>query len=171
MRPRKGFAVPSARRSFIPVAASVGVQRRTCTRCALHSSCCHRRPENASLSRRRDRLASILFCTRLTTSFGRRAPTLLRGDTLTVDGPGRSRLLPRCARVPAPSTLFDCCVYFYTRALEIQPIQLDITPRHRGAILTFTPVNLLLRYCLPFGWRVPEEHQPTAIAIGRRDHL
>jgi hypothetical protein len=50
--------------------------------------------------------------TRSRTSVGRRAPTLLRGDTLTVDGPGRSRLLPRCARVPAPSIHFDCCVYF-----------------------------------------------------------
>jgi hypothetical protein len=31
---------------------------------------------------------------------------------------------------------------------------LGITPRHSGAILTFTPVNLILRDYLPFGWRV-----------------
>jgi hypothetical protein len=127
--------------------------------------------ESISLAPPRPACLYSFFCTRSATSFRRRAPTLLRGDTLTVDGPGRSRLLPRCARVPAPSTLFDCCVYFYTRSPEIQPIQLDITPRHSGAILTFTPVNLLLRDCLPFGWRVREEHQPTAIAIGRRDRL
>ena len=32
-------------------------------------------------------------------------------------------------------------------------------------------MNFLLRDCPPFGWRVQEEHQPTAIAIGRRDRL
>ena len=107
----RGKALRCRRLLFLQLrCCGVGVQSHAYPRCALYGSFCRGRPENVFLSRCRDRLAYVLFCTLLTTSFGRRAPTLLRGYSSNVDGLGQSRLLPRGARVPAPSNIFDCCV-------------------------------------------------------------
>ena len=49
--------------------------------------------------------------------------------------------------------LIIVCNFLYSSSRD-PTSQLDITPCHSGVFLTFTPVNLLLGDCLPFGWRV-----------------
>ena len=128
------------------------VQSHEYPQCMLYSSCCHGRPETMSLLRRCDRLASILFRTRSTNSFGRHAPILLWGYSLTL----MESVEAGCYRAVPEFQLHQICLIVVCNLFILKLSRSNPSVGHYTApfLLTFTPADLLRCDCLSFGWRV-----------------